>query len=285
MPSDPLIEVDRVTYRYAAGGDAPAVVALNEVSWRLWPGELVAVVGRNGSGKSTLARHLNGLLLPDEGRVVVDGIDTRDTARSWEIRRRVGMIFQNPDNQLVATTVEEDVAFGPENLGIAPDEIGRRVAWALEAVGMTEYRRHPPHRLSGGQKQRVAIAGVLAMQPLCIVADEPTSMLDPRGRAEVMETLLDLRRRMGMAVVLITQQMAEAALADRVVVMDQGRVVLEGAPRTVFQRAAGLEALGLDLPVAVAVAERLRLAGVPVDPSVITVEELVEWLCPSSSAT
>ena len=285
MPPDPLIRVEQVTYRYAAGGDAPAVVALDGVSLEVSRGDFVAVVGRNGSGKSTLARHLNGLLQPDQGRVLVDGMDTRDPARLWEIRRLVGMIFQNPDNQLVATTVEEDVAFGPENLGVPPDEIARRVTWALETVGMAAYRRHPPHRLSGGQKQRVAIAGVLAMQPACLVADEPTSMLDPRGRAEVLQTLLELRRRLGMAVVLITQQMGEAALADRVVVMDQGRIVLEGPPRSVFTRAAQLERLGLELPAAVAVAERLRQAGVPVAPDVITVDELVEWLCPSPSGT
>ncbi|HEY8498159.1 MAG TPA: energy-coupling factor transporter ATPase [Limnochordales bacterium] len=285
MPPDPLIRVEQVTYRYAAGGDAPAVVALDGVSLEVSRGDFVAVVGRNGSGKSTLARHLNGLLQPDQGRVLVDGMDTRDPARLWEIRRLVGMIFQNPDNQLVATTVEEDVAFGPENLGVPPDEIARRVTWALETVGMAAYRRHPPHRLSGGQKQRVAIAGVLAMQPACLVADEPTSMLDPRGRAEVLQTLLELRRRLGMAVVLITQQMGEAALADRVVVMDQGRIVLDGPPRSVFTRAAQLERLGLELPAAVAVAERLRQAGVPVAPDVITVDELVEWLCPSPSGT
>lgn len=278
-----LIRAEHVTYHYAAGGDSPAVVALNGVSFELRQGEFVAVVGRNGSGKSTLARHLNGLLIPQQGRVLVDGMDTRDPERLWEIRRRVGMIFQNPDNQLVATTVEEDVAFGPENLGIPQPELARRVEWALEAVGMAAYRQHPPHRLSGGQKQRVAIAGVLAMQPACIVADEPTAMLDPRGRAEVLQTLQELRRRLNVAIVVITQQMAEAALADRVVVMDQGRIVLEGSPRAVFSRAEDLERLGLDIPAAVAVAERLRRAGVPVEPHVITCEELVESLCQSPS--
>ncbi|MEW6046314.1 MAG: energy-coupling factor transporter ATPase [Bacillota bacterium] len=280
-----LIRLEDVHFAYAAGGDSPAVAALNGITVEVLRGEIVAVVGRNGSGKSTLARHLNGLLVPQRGRVLVDGMDTRDPAATWEIRRRVGMIFQNPDNQLVATTVEEDVAFGPENLGVPNPELQQRVTQALETVGMAAYRQHPPHRLSGGQKQRVAIAGVLAMQPACIVADEATSMLDPLGQAEVLQTLQELRRRLNVAVVLITHQMAEATLADRVIVLEQGRIAMEGTPREVLTRTEQLRRLDLDIPPAAAVAERLRRAGLPVPPGLMTPDELVEWLCPSASVT
>lgn len=280
-----LIRLEDVHFAYAAGGDSPAVAALNGITAQVLRGEILAVVGRNGSGKSTLARHLNGLLVPQRGRVLVDGMDTRDPAATWEIRRRVGMIFQNPDNQLVATTVEEDVAFGPENLGVPNPELQQRVTQALETVGMAAYRQHPPHRLSGGQKQRVAIAGVLAMQPACIVADEATSMLDPLGQAEVLQTLQELRRRLNVAVVLITHQMAEATLADRVIVLEQGRIAMEGTPREVLTRTEQLRRLDLDIPPAAAVAERLRRAGLPVPPGLMTPDELVEWLCPSASVT
>ncbi|WP_324717014.1 energy-coupling factor transporter ATPase [Carboxydochorda subterranea] len=283
--ADALLDVQEVSFSYAAGGATPAVGALSGVSLRVRRGEFVAIVGPNGSGKSTLARHLNGLLVPQQGRVLVDGMDTRDPAAVWEIRRRVGMVFQNPDNQLVATTVEEDVAFGPENLGIAHPELGQRVEWALDVVGMSAFRRHAPHRLSGGQKQRVAIAGVLAMRPSCIVLDEPTSMLDPEGQQEVMDALVELRRKLGVAVVLITHRMREAALADRVVVMHQGRILHEGSPGAVFQQADLLRRLGLDLPPAIALAERLRRLGVDVPAAILTPRELVEWLCSPSSVS
>ncbi|GBD29389.1 Energy-coupling factor transporter ATP-binding protein EcfA1 [bacterium HR32] len=242
-----LIEVAHLTHVYHAG-TPHEVRAVYDVSLTIRPAEFVALVGGNGSGKSTLAKHLNALLLPTEGRVVVDGLDTRDPHALWEIRRRVGMVFQNPDNQIVATVVEEDVAFGPENLGLPPEEIARRVEEALRAVGMLEYRSREPHLLSGGQKQRVAIAGVLAMRPRCIVFDEATTMLDPEGRREVLDTAHQLRDREGIAVVHITHSMEEAAEADRVVALHAGRVVLDGPPREVFREARRLREVNLDLP-------------------------------------
>ena len=282
--SEPLIRVEQARFTYTPAEPARGW-ALDGVSLEIFPGEMVAVVGPNGSGKSTLARHLNALLVPQQGRVLVAGMDTRDGERLWAIRQMVGMVFQNPDNQLVAATVEEDVAFGPENLGLPPAEIARRVDEALAWVGMQAWRHHPPHRLSGGQKQRVAIAGVLAMRPACIVLDEPTSMLDPRGQQEVLATLAQLRRQSGLAVVHITHRMAEAALADRILVMDAGRVVLEGTPREVFRQAHRLLELGLEVPPAVQVALRLRAAGLELPAEIIHLDELVEALCPSGSST
>nr|PZN44683.1 MAG: energy-coupling factor transporter ATPase [Bacillota bacterium] len=278
-PSEPYILVRDVTYRYPGPPGGEPVLALDRVGFRVYRGEFVAVLGRNGSGKSTLARLLNALLLPQEGEVRVDGLDTRDPANLWAIRDRVGMVFQNPDNQIVAAVVEEDVAFGPENQGLPPEEIRRRVEEALAAVGLTALRDRPPHLLSGGQKQRLAIAGALALRPACLVLDEPTAMLDPRGRAEVMATVTRLREEAGVAVVLITHFMDEAARADRVVVMDRGRVVLEGSPREIFAQADRLRALHLDLPPVVALAAELRAAGVPVPPGILTLDELVEALC------
>ncbi len=237
----------------------------------------------NGSGKSTLARHLNALLLPTEGHVRVDGMETTDEKNLWAIRDRIGMVFQNPDNQIVAAVVEEDVAFGPENQGQPSDEIIRRVEEALTAVGMLAHRERSPHLLSGGQKQRVAIAGALALKPTCLVLDEPTAMLDPSGRAEVLQVVQRLNRELGMAVVWITHFMEEAALADRLVVMAGGKVQLEGTPREVFRQANRLRELRLDVPPAVQAAERLRAEGVPVPDSVLTLEELVEALCQLSS--
>lgn len=279
MREEALIAVEQVHFSYAAGGSPPAVAALSGVSMEVHRGEFVAIVGANGSGKSTLARHLNALLVPQRGRVLVQGFDTRDPALTWEIRRLVGMVFQNPDNQIVATTVEEDVAFGPENLGIPQPELGARVERALDAVGMRELRTHPPHRLSGGQKQRLAIAGVLAMQPACIVLDEPTSMLDPRGQKEVLAALGELRETMRVAVVLITHRMAEVAQADRVVVLHEGRVALEGSPRQVFEEVERLRRWGLDIPPMVALAEALRRGGVDVPRGLLRPAELVDWLC------
>ena len=253
--------------------------ALRNVSVQIKRGEFVAVIGTNGSGKSTFAKHLNALLLPTEGDVLVDGISVRDEARVWDIRSRVGMVFQNPDNQIVAAVVEEDVAFGPENLGVPREELQERVDAALAAVDMTAYRKHAPHMLSGGQKQRVAIAGVLAMQPECIVLDEPTAMLDPRGREEVMRTVQALHDERGMTVVYITHFMEEAAQADRILVMIKGELVMDGTPRETFSDVARLKELGLDVPVASEVAHDLRAAGLTLREDIITDEELGEALC------
>ncbi|HEY8346837.1 MAG TPA: energy-coupling factor transporter ATPase [Symbiobacteriaceae bacterium] len=283
---DVFIAAEELSFSYTAGAPGQeAPLALDHVNLQVRRGEFVAVLGMNGSGKSTLARHINALLLPREGRVLVDGMDTRDERNLWKIRDRVGMVFQNPDNQIVAALVEDDVAFGPENQGQPPEEIRRRVEEALAAVGMTAMRHREPHLLSGGQKQRVAIAGALAMRPACLVLDEPTAMLDPAGRAEVVEVVRRLNREMGMAVVWITHFMEEAALADRVVVMANGRVQMEGPPREVFQQAEKLRALRLDVPPAVAVADRLRAAGVPLPKGILTLDELVEALCQLRSAT
>ncbi|MBB6477372.1 energy-coupling factor transport system ATP-binding protein [Negativicoccus succinicivorans] len=257
--------------------------AIRDVSVQIKRGEFVAVIGTNGSGKSTFAKHLNALLLPTEGDVLVDGISVRDEARVWDIRSRVGMVFQNPDNQIVAAVVEEDVAFGPENLGVPREQLQERVDEALAAVDMTAYRKHAPHMLSGGQKQRVAIAGVLAMQPECIVLDEPTAMLDPRGREEVMHTVQALHDKRGMTVVYITHFMEEAAQADRILVMIKGELVMDGTPREVFADVDRLKELGLDVPVASEVAHDLRAAGIPLREDIITDEELGEALCQYNS--
>lgn len=281
------IVAERVTFTYQSpeATDNPPALALDAVDLTVGRGEFVAILGMNGSGKSTLARHLNALFLPRDGRVTVDAMDTRDEKRLWAIRDRVGMVFQNPDNQIVAAVVEEDVAFGPENQGCPPEEIRRRVAEALAAVGMTKFRERAPHLLSGGQKQRVAIAGALALRPAYLVLDEPTAMLDPSGRAEVVEVVRRLNQELGMAVIWITHFMEEAALADRILVMAGGKVQIEGAPREVFSQARRLRELRLDLPPAVAAAERLRTHGVPLPEGILTLEELVEALCQLRSAT
>ncbi len=272
-----LIEVSHLTHVYHAG-TPHEVRALHDVCLTVHRAEFLALVGANGSGKSTLAKHFNALLLPTEGRVVVDGLDTRDPQALWEIRRRVGMVFQNPDNQIVATVVEEDVAFGPENLGLAPEEIEQRVEEALRAVGMLEHRRREPHLLSGGQKQRVAIAGVLAMRPQCLVLDEATTMLDPEGRREVLHTAHRLREREGIAVVHITHNMEEAAQADRVVVLHEGRVALQGRPQEVFRQVRRLRDLRLDLPEVAELTTCLKRRGVPVDGLPLQAEELAAQL-------
>lgn len=279
MADQPYIEARDVRFQYPAAPGADPVVALDGVGLTVARGEFVAVVGRNGSGKSTLARMLNVLLRPAAGQVRVDGLDTADPANLWPIRDRVAMVFQNPDNQIVAALVEEDVAFGPENQGLPPEEIRRRVEESLAAVGLTPLRDRPPHLLSGGQKQRLAIAGALALRPACLVLDEPTAMLDPRGRAEVLQTILRLNQTAGVAIVLITHFMEEAARADRVVVMDRARVAMTGAPAEVFRQAAALRDLQLDLPPALLLAEQLRAAGVPVPADVLTLDDLVEALC------
>lgn len=277
--AEALIKFTDVSFSYSA--DSPQEFeALTGINLEIEAGEFVAVLGHNGSGKSTLAKHINALLVPTAGNVVVAGIDTRDFDRVWEIRQNVGMVFQNPDNQLVATTVEEDVAFGPENLGIPTPEIHRRVDEALELVGMNEFRLRSPHQLSGGQKQRVAIAGMIAMRPRCIVLDEPTAMLDPVGRQEVMDTVLKLNRQEGITIVLITHAMEEAILADRIVVMEEGRVVLTGVPREVFSQVETLTQLRLDVPQVTALANRLRQRGYDQIPNnILTIEEMVNVLC------
>ena len=254
--------------------------ALKDVTAQIKKGEFTAIIGTNGSGKSTLARHLNALLLPTEGELIVKGMRTSDAGRVWDIRQKVGMVFQNPDNQLVAAVVEEDVAFGPENLGVPPEEIRERVDLALEKVGMTSYRKQAPSMLSGGQKQRVAIAGVLAMKPDCIVLDEPTAMLDPKGRKEVMDTIHELNKKEGITIVLITHFMEEAVTADHILVIDRGVLKMEGTPREIFSQADKVTEIGLDVPVPADLARRLRKKGMAVSEKCMTDEELGEALCP-----
>ncbi len=274
---EPFIEVDALRFVYHP--DTPqAVVALDGLSFSVQAGEYVGIVGGNGSGKSTLARHLNGLLLPTSGTVRVGGLDTRDRASTWTVRRQVGMVFQNPDNQLVATVVEEDVAFGPENLGLEPAVIRDRVAAALEAVGMAAYRRAAPHLLSGGQKQRIAIAGILAMRPSCIVLDEATTMLDPEGRAEVLATVADLNRRDGMTVILISHAMEDLVDAHRIIALDAGRIVLDGPPDAVFERIDEVPGGPLEAPAVVRLARQLRRDGLRLPGGVYRVEALADAL-------
>ena len=278
-----MIETKDLTFAYPAEEGKEPRAALKDVNVSIERGSFVVVLGHNGSGKSTLAKHMNAVLLPSGGAVYVEGMDTRDEACLLEIRRRVGMVFQNPDNQIVANVVEEDVAFAPENLGVPSEEIRRRVDDALTAVGMEKFTRHAPHLLSGGQKQRVAIAGVIAMEPECIVLDEATAMLDPRGRQDVLDVVERLHRERGMTVVMITQYMEEAARCGRVAVMNGGRLVAQGAPREVFGRAEALRAAGLEPPEAVQLREALRQGGMPVDGDPITLEELADAICRSLS--
>ena len=275
--NDTIIKTENLRFTYAEAGEVNPLV-LDGVSLNIEAGTFVAVLGHNGSGKSTLAKHLNAILLPSGGKVYVDGIDTMDEERLLDIRRTVGMVFQNPDNQIVANVVEEDVAFAPENLGVPPEEIRRRVDDALKAVGMYQYREHAPHLLSGGQKQRIAIAGVIAMEPRCIVLDEPTAMLDPIGRADVMRTIKALNRERGVTVVLITHHMDEAAQADRLVVMAKGRVVADGTPREVFQDVEGLKSVGLTVPDTTELLWELRQEGVDVPLDALSDEECAQAL-------
>ena len=275
----PLITVRDLHFAYqSAAPDAPP--ALAGISLDVAAGECVAIVGGNGSGKTTLAKHLNALLVPASGEVCVDGFDTRDPDGAWAVRQRVGMVFEHPDNQIVAAVVEEDVAFGCENLGLPPVEIRARVDLALRTVGLDHLRRHPPHRLSGGQKQRVAIAGVLAMRPRCLVLDEATSMLDPPGRRDVMETALGLCRREGLTLILITHAMEEAAAADRVVVLAGGRVALQGTPAEVFARDRELRRLRLEPPELARLGRALASDGIPVPPEALTLDRLADALVP-----
>jgi energy-coupling factor transport system ATP-binding protein len=277
--NESFIVVDRVSFSYSGEPGAAEETALDQVSLTIAAGEFVAIVGHNGSGKSTLAKHLNGLLLPTSGDVWVAGMNTKDEQHRWDIRQTVGMVFQNPDNQIVAATVEEDVAFGPENLGLPSELIRTRVDEALAVVGMSDYAEAPPHSLSGGQKQRVAIAGVIAMRPRCLVLDEPTAMLDPVGRREVMETISRLNEEEGITVVLITHFMDEAVKAHRVVVMDDGRIVREGPPAAVFEEIDLLRKLRLDVPPVIELASRLRARSLALPEAILTVDEMVTALC------
>ncbi len=273
-----FIRVEDLVYEYVKSEDGSAVRAIDGVSFSVQKGSFTAVIGQNGSGKSTLAKNINALLLPTSGRVIVDGLDTSKPENIWEVRRRVAMVFQNPDNQIVSSIVEDDVAFGPENLGVEPSEIRRRVDRALAGVEMYDFRKKAPHMLSGGQKQRIAIAGAVAMEPECIVFDEPTAMLDPRGRTEVLDVIRNLNAK-GITVLLITHFMEEAAQADKVIVMDKGVKKLEGTPREIFRRGDELKALSLDVPPAVDLAMKLRLRGIDVPEGVLTMDDMVDCLC------
>ena len=277
-----MIHAEKLVYEYDKRDEEGNVIgrnrAIDGVDIDVPQGSFVAVLGHNGSGKSTLAKHMNAILLPSGGKVWVDGMDTAGEERLLDIRRTVGMVFQNPDNQIVANVVEEDVAFAPENLGVPSQEIRRRVDEALRQVGLYEYREHAPHLLSGGQKQRVAIAGVIAMRPKCIVLDEPTAMLDPRGREEVMEIVSDLNRRLGITVVLITHHMDEAARAQRVVVLDRGEIAADGPPKKVFSQVELLHRLGLSAPETVELCWQLRKAGQELPLDTLTIEECAQAL-------
>lgn len=275
---EPIIKTEKLRFEYT-NQEEQQIAALRDINLEINKGEFIVIIGHNGSGKSTLAKHINAILKPSAGVIWVKGMDTRDDDKVWDIRQTAGMVFQNPDNQLVATIVEEDVAFGPENLAIPPEEIRKRVKEALEKVGMESYAKSAPHYLSGGQKQRVAIAGIIAMKPEIIVLDEPTAMLDPSGRREVMETIHYLNKQEGITVVHITHYMEEAIDADRVIVMEKGKVVMQGKPRDIFTKVEQLKALGLDVPQMAELAYELRKEGLDISPDVMTVEEMVNSLC------
>lgn len=274
-----MIECRNLIFKYTAGENQEEKIAINDVNLQIKEGEFIAILGHNGSGKSTMAKHMNALLIPTEGKMLVNKMDTSDMNNLWNIRETAGMVFQNPDNQLVATIVEEDVAFGPENLGVPPEEIRKRVDEALERVGMSEYKRHAPHLLSGGQKQRIAIAGILAMKPKCIIFDEPTAMLDPSGRKEVLDTIIDLNKNYGITVILITHYMDEAAKADRIVVMDKGKLILDGKPRDVFSDVEKMKSIGLDVPQVTELSYELQKAGINIDTRILDVNEMVNAIC------
>ncbi len=277
-----IVKTKNLIYEYLKrdedGNVDGAVRAVNDVSLRIRRGDFIAIVGHNGSGKSTLAKHMNAILQPTQGTVWVDGIDTQQEDRVWEIRQRAGMVFQNPDNQIIGQLVEEDVGFGPENLGVPTQEIWRRVEKSLQAVGMYQYRTHSPNKLSGGQKQRVSIAGVLAMQPQCIVLDEPTAMLDPSGRREVIRAVRELNQAEKVTVILITHYMEEVIHADRVYVMDQGSIALEGTPREIFSQVEKLQELRLDVPQVTLLVYELQRRGMKLPDGILTTEELVKAL-------
>lgn len=275
-----IIKTKHLSYHYIRhdeeGNVEGEVPAVKDVNLSVEPGEFIAILGHNGSGKSTLAKHFNALLLPSEGCIVVDGMDTADENHTWDVRSTAGMVFQNPDNQIIGTVVEEDVGFGPENLGVPTDEIWQRVEESLKAVGMIEYRHHSPNKLSGGQKQRVAIAGVVAMEPKCIVMDEPTAMLDPVGRREVLKTVHKLRKQKKVTVILITHYMEEVVDADKIFVMDHGKVVMEGSPKEIFSKVDELKSYRLDVPQVTILADELRKRGLDIPKGILRKEELVE---------
>ena len=273
-----FIKVEDLTFEYVKSEDGTAVRAIDSVSFSVERGSFTAVIGQNGSGKSTLAKNINALLVPTSGRVMVDGLDTSVPEHVWDVRSRVAMVFQNPDNQIVSSIVEDDVAFGPENLGIEPAEIRKRVDEALTGVEMYDFRKKAPHMLSGGQKQRIAIAGAVAMEPECIVFDEPTAMLDPRGRDEVMSVIKRLNGK-GITVLLITHFMEEAAQADKIIVMERGVKKMEGTPEEIFLRADELKALSLDVPPAVDLAMKLRERGIDIPEGILTIDDMVNCLC------
>ena len=276
---DLMIQCDDVSFKYTVSENEKERYAVNGVSFNVKKGEFLVILGHNGSGKSTIAKHMNALLTPSSGTVIVDGLDTSEAKNLWDIRSRAGMVFQNPDNQIVATIVEEDVAFGPENLGVEASEIRKRVDESLEKVGMSEYKRHAPHLLSGGQKQRIAIAGILAMKPKCIIFDEPTAMLDPSGRKEVLNNIKEINEKYGITIVLITHYMDEAAKADRVIVMDQGNIILEGIPRDVFSKVETMKNIGLDVPQVTELCYELQKAGIDITTKILNVDEMVNALC------
>ena len=278
-----MIKTDKLVFEYAKRDEEGNIIgksrAIDEVTLDIEPGQFIAILGHNGSGKSTLAKHMNALLVPSDGTMWVDGMDTKEEEHLWDVRQSAGMVFQNPDNQIIGTVVEEDVGFGPENLGVPTEEIWQRVEDSLKAVGMIEYRHHSPNKLSGGQKQRVAIAGVMAMRPKCIVLDEPTAMLDPNGRKEVLRSVMELRKREHITVILITHYMEEVVDADHVFVMDHGHVVMQGTPREIFSQVDTLKHYKLDVPQVTILADELRKRGLDIPAGVLKKEELVEILC------
>ena len=278
-----MIKTDKLVFEYEKRDEEGNIIgksrAIDEVSLDIEPGQFIAILGHNGSGKSTLAKHMNALLVPSDGTMWVDGMDTKEDEHLWDVRQSAGMVFQNPDNQIIGTVVEEDVGFGPENLGVPTEEIWQRVEDSLKAVGMIEYRHHSPNKLSGGQKQRVAIAGVIAMRPKCIVLDEPTAMLDPNGRKEVLRSVMELRKREHITVILITHYMEEVVDADHVFVMDHGHVVMQGTPREIFSQVDTLKHYRLDVPQVTILADELRKRGLDIPAGVLKKEELVEILC------
>ncbi|MGL5245808.1 MAG: energy-coupling factor transporter ATPase [Sarcina sp.] len=276
-----MIRCENLLFKYISYEEDKNIekIAIDNVNLEVQQGEFLVILGHNGSGKSTIAKHMNALLLPSGGKVIVDNLDTSNQDNIWDIRKTAGMVFQNPDNQLVATIVEEDVAFGPENLGVAPDEIRKRVDDSLKSVGMYEYRKHAPHLLSGGQKQRIAIAGILAMRPKCIILDEPTAMLDPSGRKEVMKTIKQVNEQFGITIILITHYMDEAAQAGRVVVMDKGKIVMEGKPVDIFSKVDTMKNIGLDVPQVTELAYELNKVGINISTEILNIDEMVSALC------
>lgn len=278
-----MVQAEQLIFEYEKRDEEGNVIgasrAIDKVDLDVKEGQFIAILGHNGSGKSTLAKHINAILVPTEGTIWVDGKDTKDPEELWNVRQSAGMVFQNPDNQIIGTVVEEDVGFGPENLGVPTDEIWQRVEESLKAVGMLSYRHHSPNKLSGGQKQRVAIAGVVAMEPKCIVLDEPTAMLDPMGRKEVLKTVQKLREQKQVTVILITHYMEEVVDADRIYVMDHGHVVMEGTPREIFSRVEELKNYRLDVPQVTILADELKKRGLDLPAGILKKEELVEALC------